>query len=303
MRGNITKGLGWLMLSLACCYVLTISPSRAEELGGETNPIQIGMVGTLMQDVPESLVAAMSVPFNKIMVNQTGMSGRLVKVAQPADLAKQLTEKDVQLGIFHGIEFAWARQEHPKLKPLMIIVNEQSKLHALLVVKQDCAAGDLADLKGQKLTRPKGCRAHCLLYLNRRCEELGGTPKEVFSEIADARSAEDALDDVFEGLAYAALVDSVSHDIYKRRKPNRSSKLKVLHKSEVFPAAVVAYSPESLDKPTLKRFREGMVTAHQTAQGKQMLNLFRITGFQEVPDDYEKTLKEIVKAYPQPEKK
>jgi len=68
----------------------------------------------------------------------------------------------------------------------------------------------------------------------------------------------------------------------------------------VFPAAVVAYRPGILDEATLKRFREGMMNANRTILGRQMLTLWKLTAFEEVPQDYEKVLSEILKTYPAP---
>jgi hypothetical protein len=41
------------------------------------------------------------------------------------------------------------------------------------------------------------------------------------------------------------------------------------------------------------------MNANRTALGRQ-LTLWRLTGFEQVPPDYDRTLTEIVKAYPSP---
>ena len=46
--------------------------------------------------------------------------------------------------------------------------------------------------------------------------------------------------------------------------------------------------------------RYGLLNAKQTLLGRQLLNLSKLTGFETVPDDYERTLTDIVKAYPAP---
>jgi len=61
---------------------------------------------------------------------------------------------------------------------------------------------------------------------------------------------------------------------------------------------VVAYQPGVLDEATLRRFRDGLTSAHRTARGKELLNLCGITAFEEVPNDFEQQLVDIARAYP-----
>jgi ABC-type phosphate/phosphonate transport system substrate-binding protein len=111
---------------------------------------------------------------------------------------------------------------------------------------------------------------------------------------------EDALDDVVDGVAQVYVLDSVALDCYKRRKPGRFTKLRIVHSSEVFPAAVVAFRAGGLDEATLARFRDGMMNANRTTLGRQLMTLWKLTGFEQVPPDYEQTLTEIAKVYPAP---
>jgi ABC-type phosphate/phosphonate transport system substrate-binding protein len=121
-----------------------------------------------------------------------------------------------------------------------------------------------------------------------------------FGKITNPATVEDALDDVVDGVAQVCVVDSVALDCYKRRKPGRFAKLKIAHSSEIFPAAVVAYRTEILDEATRARFRDGMMNANRTARGRWLMTLWKLTGFEPVPPDYDRTLTEIAKAYPAP---
>ena len=86
-------------------------------------------------------------------------------------------------------------------------------------------------------------------------------------------------------------------------KPARFAKLKVVEKSEAFPAAIVAYCAHALDETTLRRFREGMLSAKDNPRGVQLMTLCQMTSFEPVPEDYDKVCKEIARAYPPPGKK
>ena len=125
-------------------------------------------------------------------------------------------------------------------------------------------------------------------------------PANFFAKITNPANVEDALDDVVDGVAQVCVVDGVSLDCYKRRKPGRFAKLKIMRTSEIFPAAVIAFRTAILDDAMLARFRDGLLNANRTAFGRQVMTLWKLTGFEQVPSDYDQTLSEIVKIYPAP---
>jgi hypothetical protein len=75
-----------------------------------------------------------------------------------------------------------------------------------------------------------------------------------------------------------------------------------LQLSEPFPCAVIAYCPGTLSEETLERFRAGLLAAKSSRHGRQMMQLCRITSFEEVPADFDRMLAAIAKAYPPPAK-
>jgi ABC-type phosphate/phosphonate transport system substrate-binding protein len=266
-------------------------------------PVRIGMASTLFRDTPEPLVRAMMQPFGALMESQTGLTGKLIPGGNGINLGQLLAEDKVDLGVFHGFEFGWARLKHPELRPLMLAVNQSRHLHAVILVSQDSKCESFADLKGTTLAFPAKSREHCHLFLESRCKECKLEPKTFFGEVTNPPTVEDAIDDVVDGIAQATLVDGVALDCFQRRKPCRYAKLKILLKSETFPAAVVAYHPGVLDEATLRKFREGMQNANKGIMGRQLMSLWKLTAFEPVPDDYEQTLADIVKAYPPPKEK
>jgi ABC-type phosphate/phosphonate transport system substrate-binding protein len=262
--------------------------------------VQIGMAHSLFRDLPAPLVQVLMRPFAALMEAQTGMAGRLVEGGDALSLGRQLAENKVQLAVFHGFEFAWARQQYTALRPLLIAVNQERHLRALLLVRSDCTATGLVDLKGQTLALPRGTREHCHLFLERHCQQCGRKPAELFGRTATPPNAEDALDDLVDNDVQVAVIDQLAFDCFKRRKPGRAAALRVLLRSEVFPAGVIAYRPGTLSEDSLGRFRNGMLSASKNATGRQLLTLWKLTGFEPVPEDYDDTLAGILKAYPPP---
>lgn len=299
MSGNGSR----ILIVLITAFILSMSGMMRVEAteGAEGNaPVRIGMIGSLFRDVPEGTVAAMMTPFSTIMEAQTGVKGTIVPGGTLDQLSQQLAEDKVQIAVFHGIEFAWARQKYPELRPLAIAVNQHRTLLAYLLVKADQSAKDFGDLHDQSLALPLGTKVHSQLFVERRCQACKKEPQQHFSKISTPPNAEEAIDDVVDGVAAATVVDGVTLESYKRRKPGRFSKLKIIQTSEPFPAAAVAYRPGTLSDATLDRFRRGLINANTNILGKQMLTLWKLSGFESVPEDYDQLLANIVKSYPAP---
>jgi len=301
MQASRRLGLMGLLLA-AGLAALNLADGRAEDLA-VPKKIKIGMVGTLFRDVPDSLIETMSKPFGILMATQTGMVGELSKTGDSTDLGQKLTDGAVQLGIFHGFEYAWAREKFPQLRPLVIAINQSPTLHAYLVVKSNSTIAGFADLKEKTLDIPKGTRGHCRLYLEARCQECGQCSAEnLLGKIICSGSAEEALDEIIDGTngVAATIVDNTTLDSYKRRKPGRFGEIKVVAESEPFPAGVVVYKEGTIDEKTLTKFRDGLLNTHKSILGRQLLTLWKLTGFQAIPTEYDQMLSEIMKAYPPP---
>ena len=288
-----------LFVLAVAAELLLLSPPGDVGAGGNPNDgVQIGVVKSMFRDAPPSMINILSRPLQALMVSETGMTGKLEVAADAFTLGQQLKDRKVQLGVFHGFEFAWARQKNPGLEPLVIAVCKHRLLHANLVVRKENPCTGCTALEGKVLALARLSREHCHLFLERRCPGEGRDPHKFFSKITTPSDAEEALDDVVDGTAQATIVDHIALDAYRACKPARSERLRVLKQSEGFPAAVVAYQPGALDEATLRRFRDGMIGANKTERGKALLKLCRISGFEAVPDDYSRALEEIARAYP-----
>jgi ABC-type phosphate/phosphonate transport system substrate-binding protein len=299
MRQNVATGLSLFATGLG--LLLIGAPSRPVVAETSTRPtIRVGLISSMYRGMPEPIMQVCMKPLKSLLEEQTGLPGELVAGGDAANLARQLKEERVQLGIFHGIEFAWARQHNPALKPLVVALHHRPCLHACLVIAADSLVESSADLRGQPIALVRDSREHCRLFLDRRCVPNGARASEFFSRVASIDNAEEMLDDVVDGKYKAAVVDEVALQGFARMKPGRAGRLKTLLRSEAFPCAVIAYQPGSVDEGLLRRFRDGMVGARSTRQGQRMLTLCGITAFTEAPADYERILTDIATAYPPP---
>jgi ABC-type phosphate/phosphonate transport system substrate-binding protein len=297
-----------LGMSVFLCVAMWISflvviPLRAK--AGEeaaAKKVKVGLVKSLFKDAPEAVVQIVMRPFKAFLEAQTGSTGEIVLSGDAETLGQQLSDDKVQIGVFHGYEFAWAKQKNPQLKVIVLAVNENPIQHALLVVRKDCKAEDYCDLKGTTLAVPRLTREHCKLFLENRCVKSGTAPKEFYAEVTSPLDSEDALDCVVDGTSQATVVDGTALEAYKANKPGRYKQLKTLLQSEPFPSAVIAYNPGAVPAAAVDRFRQGLIAARKTTDGKKLLQMCRITSFEEMPADYEQLFTDIAKAYPPPAK-
>lgn len=276
------------------------APIAGEEL--RPGPLQIGLCGSLMRGVPDALVSTTSRPMLAMIETKTRLKAEFAVVPDAERLAERLVGGNTSLGVFQGYEFAWVRAQHSKLVPLVVAVNQKPYLSAVVLVRSDSQATKFADLHERHVAMPGGNQTHCRLFCERNCRSCGEGPEKFFARLTTPLTAEDALDDVTDGTLDGAIVDSVALECYQRRKPGRAAQLKELLKSESFPVTVVAYQSGKVDEASLRRFREALIDVKQTAAGRQVLALWRITSFEPVPKDYDETLTRIARAYPSPGK-
>jgi ABC-type phosphate/phosphonate transport system substrate-binding protein len=276
------------------------SPGAAQEKIPERAAVRLGLMNSLFRGAPDSVRQAMLEPFRTLMESQTGIKSELETAPNAHELGLMLNENKIQLAVFNGVEFGWAQQEFPKLKPLIIAVNKQRELFAHVLILKDSKLRDFAELQGQTVALPRLSRHHCHLFFEHCQQEARRQCQDFKIQVATSKGTEAALDDLLRGKVQACVADGVALESYKREKPGSCEKLKTLTRSEPFPSAVVAHVPGVLDEKTLTQFRTGMLRAHETSIGRQLLAMCRLTGFEKVPDDYQKLVNEIVKLYRAP---
>ena len=103
-----------------------------------------------------------------------------------------------------------------------------------------------------------------------------------------------------DGVYQAAIVDAVGLDSYEHRKPTRFGQIKIVQKSEIFPASVVAYRAGTFDTATVDLLKQRMSAAAKNRLTQQLLTLWKLTAIEPVPLDFDETIVNILKHYPPP---
>jgi ABC-type phosphate/phosphonate transport system substrate-binding protein len=299
---NRTIMLLFALLTCSFCAPAYGGDKEPKANGSTVSPVRIAVVDSFFRDIPEPLVRPVIEPFRVLMMAQTGMDGDIVMPKNALQLAQDLADDKVQIALFHGFEYAWAKRLHPDLRPMMIALHQRRELQVFLMVRADSPVRSFAELQGKPVALPCFCQEHCWIYMERACQAAGqADPKKFFSSFTTPRDPEEGLDELADGKVQAVIVDNVALDSYQKRKPARFAKLKCVQKSEMFPSAVIAYRAGSFDEATVKRFQESLLGGQKTALGRQLLTLWKLRSLENVPADFDESLNRILKAYPPPE--
>ncbi len=298
MTGNYNRKftLGTVvMLGLWLAPAALLTEAKGGPKGTPSDPVRIGMVRSMFRDIPPEMVQAMARPFRSLMENQTGLSGEVEHLPDAWALAEKLQRGETHLGVFHGFEFAWVKQRYPELEPLVIAVPPVRKLQGFLVVRADSAIHQLDDLDGKKVALPTGSREYSRLFLQRAIQSV------VNIQQACPDCIENALHELIDGQLAAVVSDAAALKSFEDRHPGKFAKLRILAESEVFPSTVVVYRRQGLEPGILTRFYNGLIKAHTTTQGRTLMMLWKLKGFEGIPQGYAEQLAACLRSYPPPD--
>jgi ABC-type phosphate/phosphonate transport system substrate-binding protein len=280
--------------------LLSASMAVAVMAADPPQPIRIGLLKALVRETPRERLNVLEQQFREVMKAQTGLDGEIRVVDTADDVARSLADGGLQFAAFSGLGFAWLKPVQPKLAPLMIGVTDPDSRKAVIVVARDAAAPDLKALRGGKLALPGAATEDARQFLRCACLKAGVTVRDCFPATTNPESVEDAMDDVVDRAADAALVDRAAMKMYERRKPARFAKLRVLLESDPLPPGILAYRTDKLDPATVERIRAGLANAHQSDAGRRLVNQMRIQRFEPAPPDLLDVLSAAARQFPPP---
>jgi ABC-type phosphate/phosphonate transport system substrate-binding protein len=288
-------GRGLCLRAFAIAAVLSIPFAAASGRQGKPNFLHIGTSRPLSGERNEKSSLETLRAFIK---DETGLDSEITQQKDWSELAQKMSKGQLEVGVFQGYEFAYAKEKYPDLKPLAVAVNVYVYPVAYVVTRKEDKIQDFAGLQGKSLAMVNGGAGFLQLFVQRQSEAAGKKMEAFFSKIVSRENYEDVLDDVVDGAADAAVVERAALEAYKRRKPGRFNHLRPVVQSKPFPPAVVASYGNFVDEETRNNFRDGLLNAANKEKGQTMLTLFRLTGFQTPPPDFDKVLAETRAAYP-----
>jgi ABC-type phosphate/phosphonate transport system substrate-binding protein len=277
--------------------VLAAFSTSAAGLADENVVYRIGIPKSFFRDVPPELVAFAGEPFEELMKQQSGLDGKIVQDADALTVAKKIDAGELHFGVFQGHEFAWAQEKYPSLKPLVCAVYRPKEVYAVLLIRSECKAKSLADLKGKKLALTRTLKDHARLFLEKqKAERMSGGDLKA----QDAETVHDGIQKLIAGEADVTVADSASWSYFQKLYPGASKGLRVLAQSDEFPPTVLAFKKDTLADDALKKIGDGFLTAHQNKKASMLMAAIHIERFDAIPAGFDKSLEACRKAYPTP---
>jgi ABC-type phosphate/phosphonate transport system substrate-binding protein len=290
---HFDRGLG--LRAVAFAAVLSVPLAAASARQDRLSFLHIGTSRPLTGERNEKSSLETLRAFIK---DETTLDSEITRQKDWQELAEKMSKGQLEVGVFQGYEFAYAKEKYPGLKPLAVAVNVYVYPVAYVVARSDEKIEKFAGLQGKSVAMIADGPGFLKLFAQRQCDAAGKKLETFFSKIISPDNYEDTLDDVVDSQAGAAVVDRAALEAYKRRKPGRFSHLRPVVQSKPFPPAVVACYGNFLNEETRDNFRDGLLNAANKEKGQTMLTLFRLTGFQAPPRDFDKVLAETRAAYP-----
>ena len=71
----------------------------------------------------------------------------------------------------------------------------------------------------------------------------------------------------------------------------------------MFPSSVIVFKKGAVDQKTIDQFANGLLKAHETELGRDMMKDWNIDAFERIPNDYAARLAVLLKTYPIPSSK
>lgn len=288
----------FLLLVVAWMAVSTPGPAAAQAPG---STIRLGMATSLVPGSTQSFLDSTSPHLKSVIQIQTGYEGELSLEGDVMKLAEAVHKGKVHFGVFHGHEYAWVKSRYPTLIPLVVPVKNSQLTPVSLVVQAESKYRKPEDLKGQRLEIPYQSKGYVYLFLERKC--CGGAePEDFFRKVRKSNQPDGVLSSLLDGYTQAAVLEKEDLDSYLRSNPGAAPKLRVLLQSEPFPPGVLVYNKGALSEDALRRFHDGMISAHKNEKCRSLLDLSELRGFEAVPDNFDQMLGDILKQYPPPAK-
>lgn len=290
----------WRMATFAAIVMAAAPLGHAADPNAEG--VSLGMLPTMFRtNKTAAAFTALKSPFSAVVEKQTGLGNKLLLLSDLETMRQRLSDGKLHFGLCHGFEFAWMQQKEPRLKALMVAAPAHRPLKAFVVVAESSKAKNVEDLRGRVIALPNGLHETARLFAARQCQCPAGAPNGYYERVTSPVNSETALHEVFDRKIDAAIVDSSGMQCFAERYPARAKRVKVLVETEPFPMTVVAIHEGRVDSNLQRRFQNGMKQADATILGRQLFALMQSSGFEPVPDDYEKQLARVLQLYPPPE--
>jgi phosphate/phosphite/phosphonate ABC transporter binding protein len=198
------------------------------------------------------------------------------------DLAFICTGAYVQGGTELGAELLAAPQ-----------VGGETVYYSYIIVSADSDIQSIADFRGRSFAFTDPLSNTGKLSAVHLLWQQGETPESYFAETIYTFSHDNSIRAVADGLVDGAAVDSLVYDYLIQREPDLSNQIRVVETSVPYgiPPVVI---PATADEALKDQARQALLTLHQDATGKAILETLGIDRFVSVDDAAYDSVREML---------
>lgn len=281
-------------LTIATSVFCLIAICQCEQAAARDDaPVKVALLESVFSGQSRDKVIDQIKPFADIVQKETGTKA-VFDVMSLAQAENEFKAGKIQLVILTGLEYAWLHSQDKNAQALLVASIDPGSTRTVFLVKQDDTAKEVKDVQGATLSVPEKVPYLSQFYVNK----VIGQPLEKAFKLARADNVDETIEAVLDSKARGAMVTAAGFEVFKERKPGRAKKLKVIHESPDFPPATVMYHTSNKDKDGLEKFKKALLNANDKPEGSRVLTLFKLKGFEVLPEGFEKQVMETAKGFP-----
>ncbi|WP_374711573.1 substrate-binding domain-containing protein [Symbiobacterium terraclitae] len=163
-------------------------------------------------------------------------------------------------------------------------VSGRAQYRSLIIARADSGIRDWSDLEGKRFAFTDPLSTSGRVYPLSVLSEKGLDPGSFFASTTYTYSHDKSIKAVVQGVVDAAAVDSLVYDQWVRQNPDLGVTLHIVDKSEWLPSPPLVVS-ERVDPALKESFRRALLTMHENARGKEILDALGVDRFVALTDE------------------
>ncbi|HEX5273113.1 MAG TPA: PhnD/SsuA/transferrin family substrate-binding protein [Gemmataceae bacterium] len=289
--------------------LLLVVPGPAPAQTKTDRPVlKVRIYNSIMQGFNKSDARASTQPMASLIGRNVGVKVDLdIADGTTADdlfaFGKKVQDGEYHLGAVWGAEYGWFREKYPALAPLVVVTASNTDIpnRTMVLVHKDSKFKALADLKGKRLAVSKDMPFMDRLSLPVMLRQAKLDPKDFFVRREPYGTVRLAAAAVKNGNAECVVMATSIYFRLRELQPGLARELVELKAGDDYPNVVLVGSPalvERLRKDLWRDLRTQFLEMHNTAEGKECLNFWRVGGFTAPDAAFDRGVEATVKRLP-----